>query len=272
MIAPSAPVLTEKTDPSPGVEVYFASLDGDGETITVWRIADGVREEVRGAKRAPVSGDFVVTDWEVPFGVVSTYVADLFDSGGASVSSGQAAITVVSDDVWFSNPIDPTTGFIVNLEASAFSTISTPRRTEQVFVAGVRLPFEQNWGAGGIQGLPFKIWTDTDDGALALQSLLLSSPLVVRTPPRFVTLPRVLSASIKQPIHDPFDWRYQGHTIVWTLTVDEVQPVSKAVLRPLVTWDDWQAAYPAVSATWADVIADYGTGTWTDAQRTPPVA
>src|SRR6185312_8850752 len=199
MLAPSAPTLTAKTTPGPGVEVYFPTLDAAGATITVWRVADGSREEVRGAKRATVSGDFVVTDWEVPFGVVSTYVGELFDASGASVLGASSAIQVDSDEVYISNPIDPNQVYVVNLEAASFGQIQRTRRTEQVFVMGMQRPFEQNWGLGGIEGLPFTLWTETVSDSDNVDLLLQSSPLLIRTPPRFSTLPRSLVASIKTP-------------------------------------------------------------------------
>jgi hypothetical protein len=254
MLAPAAPTLTEETTPGPGVEVYFPTLDAAGATITVWRVADGSREAVRGAKRATVSGDFVITDWEIPFGVVSTYVGELFDASGASVLGGSSAITVDRDDVYISNPVDPEQVYIVNLEAASFGRIQRTRRTEQVLVMGVQRPFEQNWGLGGIESLPFTLWTETVSDSSKIDLLLQSSPLLIRTPPRFSTLPRSLSASIKQPEQTPFDWRANGTTIVWSLVVDEVQPIGKAIIRPLITWDDWMAAFPTAQATWSGTV------------------
>ena len=271
MIAPDAPTLAEKTDHGPGVEVFFPALDAAAASITVWRVADGQREEVQGAKRATAPGDFVITDWGVPFGVPSTYVGEIFDTAGASIIGASSVIQVDRDEVWISNPIDPEQAFPVDLELKSFSTITRSRRTQQVFVMGLSRPFEQNWGLGGIESLPFRVTTYTTEEGAALKSLLESSPLLIRTPPKFNTLPRLLSASIKQPVHDPFDWDLDGEAIVWTLTVDEVQPVSKAIIRPLITWDDWTAAFPP-PATWDDVMAVYAAGTWTDAIRNPPNA
>lgn len=251
MIAPGAPTLTEKTDPGPGVEVYFPSIDGAAVAVTVWRIADGLTEEVRGALRASAAGDFTVTDWEVPFGIETVYYGEIFDSGGASVIGDQASITVESDEVWLSDPIDPTATLTVTLEETSFTEISRPRKVERVYVMGVPRPFLQNWGVGAISGLPFTLWTDTTDEALALQNLLDASPLLIRTPPTFVGLPRVLFASIETPVMEPFDQALGGTAMVWSLTVDEVQPVSKAILRPLVTWADWEAAFPVEKSSWS---------------------
>jgi len=273
MIAPGGPTLTAKSDPCPGVEVYFPTLDAAVDTITVWRTADGVTEAVAGALRATAAGDFVVDDWQVPFGVVSTYSGEVFDINGASLLGAQSAIQVESADVWMQAQVDPSESFIVDLQPGSFTGIGRQRRTQQVFVAGISRPFEQNWGLSAISGMPFNVLTQGDQQAAALVSLLEASPLLIRTPPKFTTIPRLLSASVKQPSQDPLDWnRTTLNWIVWTLTVDEVQPFSKAILRPLITWDDWAAAFPAGSYTWDDVMAVYGAGTWTDAVRNPPNA
>lgn len=279
MDVPVAPTLTEK--PGYGVEVYFPTLDADATEITVWRTADGLTEAVAGALHATVAGDFVVTDWAVPFGVVSSYTAEIFDVGGASVTGLPSTTQVESGNVVVSNPTDPEQLFAASMLKVSFSRISRPRRTEQVFVFGLAAPFEQNWGKGAIQGLPFEVLTDTDEQALELQTLLGSSPLLIRTPPRFVTVPRLLYASIKTPEHNPLEWGRGGEPIVWVMSVDEVQPTSKAIIRPLITWDDWEAAFPGAvdpldvqpgEYLWDDVLAIYSAGTWTDAVRNPPIA
>ena len=270
MDVPVAPTLTEK--PGYGVEVYFPTLDADAVKITVWRTADGVTEAVAGMLNATVAGDFVETDWGVPFGVVSSYTAEIFDAGGASVTGLPSTIQVDSDDVVISNPVDPEQLFAASMLKVSFSRISTPRRTQQVFVFGLAAPFEQNWGKGAIQGLPFEVLTDTDEQALELQAMLDSSPLLIRTPPRFTTVPRLIYASIKTPEHMPLQWGRGGEPIRWVLSVDEVQPTSKAIIRPLITWDDWEQAFPSADFTWNDVLAIYSAGTWTDAVRNPPIA
>lgn len=272
MLAPDAPTLTEKSTPCPGVEVLFSSIDGDAATITVWRIADGVKEAVSGAFGAVVSGAFVVTDWKVPFGVVSTYFAEIFDADGASVTGAQGNIQVDESDVWLQSQTDPTASTTILLEDASFGKVSRTRRTQQVWVAGLPRPFEQDWGKGPIESLPFTAYTRTAEEALALDAIISASPLLIRTPPSFVTLPRLLSASVRTPEQEPLDWATGGSAIVWSLMVDEVQPVSAAILRPLVTYQDWADAFPSTDFTYADVQAVYGAGTYLDAQRNPPSA
>ena len=272
MIAPDAPILAEKTDPGPGVEVFFPSLDAAAATITVWRVADGGREAVQGAQRATVAGDFVVTDWSVPFGVPSTYVGEIFDIDGASVTGGSSVIQVDRDEVRLSNPIDPEQTFTIELQASSLQGVERGTNNQRVYVMGVPRPYNQFWGEGALQGIPLEVWSRNAAETANIMSLSRAGQWLIRTPPQYVTLPRLLYVSLQPPRHGYQAMWDPGNPIVWTLTVDEVQPISKAIIRPLVTWDDWEAAFPAADYTWDDVMAVYAAGTWTDAIRNPPNA
>lgn len=272
MDAPAAPVLTLKSDPVEGVEVYFDSLHVDVERITVWRIADGERQAVSGALKALAAGAFVVTDWHVPFGVASTYVGEVFDDAGASVIGAQSTITVESDVVRFQDASDPTSNVVVELRLPSLFPVSRAPVNRQVWVAGLPRPFNQYWGPGAIERLPLVTWTESDPDAVAMQGINSWMQVLVRTPPSFVTLPRLLFAAVRSFDHEYLVNVQNGAAITWALTVDEVQPLSAAIFRPLVTWQDWMDAFPAADFTWADVMAVYGAGRWIDAIRNPPSA
>lgn len=272
MDAPGAPTLTEKTSPGHGVEVLLAELDSDAATATCWRVSDGGREAVRGALRVPVSGDLVVTDWEVPNGVESTYVVEIFDAGGASILGAPSSITVAWSGVVFSNPVDPEQQFAVKLKVP--SLIGTERgvNNRRIHVVGIPRPFNQWWGEGALQNIPLEVWSRGDEDTANLKSLSSAGQWLIRTPPRYVTLPRLLYVSLQPPRHEYLAFWTDDNPIRWVLIVDEVQPISKAILRPLVTWDDWITAFPSDTYTWDDVLAIYSAGTWTDAVRNPPDA
>lgn len=254
MIAPVAPTLTAKTDPCPGVEVYFPTLDAAADTITVWRTADGVTEEVAGAKRATVAGDFVVTDSQVPFGVLATYVGEAFDSTGASLLGAQSTIQVDSDEVWFQNAVDPAASFTVELNAASLSPVERATHNQQQWVAGLPRPFNQFWGEGAIAGLPLVAWSNNSAETADFRSITSWPQLLVRTPPSFETLPRLLYAAVQRSSHNYLVNVEPGAAVVWNLVVDEVQPFSKSILRPLVTWDDWTAAFPGGVGVWDGAV------------------
>jgi len=253
-----------------GVEVYFPILDASATEITVWRTADGVTEEVAGAKHATVAGDFVITDFGVPFGVVSSYTAEIFDAGGASVTGLPSTIQIDSDEVWFTNPIDPEQSFTVEMQAASLDMVSRGTNLSKVYVMGVPRPFAQFLGEGALEDIPLEIWSRTPTETQNMMSLTSTGVWLIRTPPIFVTLPRLLYVAVKSPRHKYLDLSKPDQPIVWVLTVDEVQPTSKAIIRPLITWDDWESAFSGF--TWNQVLAIYSAGSWTDAVRNPPIA
>jgi len=271
MIAPGAPTLTYTDTPGPSVEIYFSTLDVDADTITVFKTTDGVTEPVSGAERASVSGDFVVID-AFPAAGVNSYVGRIFDASGASLDGPPATIEVTFSEVWIQSVLDPSSAFPIVLRQPSLSPMSQSTRNQQVFVAGLRRPFNQFWGEGALQGLPIVTWSESDVEALQLKAVTSWPQMMIRTPAAFTTLPRLLYASIAQPAHTYLVEADSDARIVWTLIVDETHPMSKAVVRPLVTWDDWTTAFPAADFTWDDVMTVYGAGTWTDAIRNPPNA
>lgn len=251
MIAPPAPTLTPVSLPSLGVEVYFPTIDGSAVTITVWRIADGVKEPVAGALNAIPAGDFRVEDFLTPFGVVSTYVADITDAGGTTISGLSSTIEVDSDEVWISNPVDPEQSFTVELQAASLQGITKTTNMAKVYVLGMPRPFIQYLGEGSLSGVPLEIWSRTQDEHENMLSLTGVAQWVIRTPPLFTTLPRLLYVAIQSPSHTYFGLWDEDNPIIWTMTVDEAQPVSKAIIKPLVTWQDWMDAFPVAQASWS---------------------
>lgn len=255
MIAPDAPTLTAKSTYGPGVEILFSTVDGDAVSITVWRVADGITEAVAGALDATVSGAFVVTDWLVPQDVDVSYVGEITDATGASVSSLPSSVTVASNgSTWMSDVVDPSVFFEVtdfSLDAQSFAKITRKRDRRSIYVSGLSQPFIQDWGLRAIEGLPLRVQTKTDADALTFRNVAQSPQLAIRTPlDGFVLLPRLLYASVGEPTPNP-EWASGLEHVTWVIDVDEVQPVSKAILRPLVTWDDWTAAFPVVRAEWS---------------------
>lgn len=269
MLAPVAPTLTPLASPALGVEVYFPVIDALAVSITVWRIADGVREEVTGALKAVVAGDFVVSDFLTPFGVVSTYVAEITDVSGATISGLPSSIQIDSDDVVFTNPVDPEQSFIVDLQAASFRQTTKSTNLQKVFVLGVPRPFVQFLGEGAYEDVPLEIWSRTAGEHQNMLSLSKAAQWVIRTPPLFVTLPRLLYAVVKQPAHTYLGLWDANNPIIWTMTVDEAQPISKAIVKPLVTWADWMAVFPVSQASWSGT--PHASTSTTPASVTPAV-
>jgi hypothetical protein len=270
LASPTAPTLTQRSTPSPSVEVYFPTLDADADFITIYRVADGLTETVRGALLASVAGDFVVTDYEVPFGIVATYTAQITDSGGATALSLPASTTYAETRVWLSNPLDPTESFTIELQAASFANRRRNPLNTATYVMGIPRPFNQYFGPGALQSVPLEIWSRTQGETDSMQLVGHDGQILIRTPATFDPIPRNLYASVQELTHSHLGVILSGQPVVWTLTVDESQPISPAIIRPLVTWADWTTAFPAASYTWANVLTVWGAGTWTNAKRNGP--
>src|SRR5688572_5704436 len=113
-----APALTVHTtaDPCPRVEILISPMPGDVDEITVYRSWLGNRVEVRGGKRAEVAGDFLLVDYEVPFGTPVAYTSVGYDVAGTpSQESSSTTQTVSVTEVWLQDPLDPTTALQAGL-------------------------------------------------------------------------------------------------------------------------------------------------------------
>lgn len=276
-MAAVAPVLTNKSVPVPSVEVYFSSLGtGSPTTITVYRLADGVTEVVRTANMAPATTAFTVTDYEVPFGVVSTYFCEVFNAAGTSLGvSPTATTTVDSDSVWIHDPLDLSNILVVTPYASSaslgqdsFSNIERGYSFNSSSVIGKKKPILQFYGEKAIQGLGFDIITSTNVAFDAVSNLLSVAPVAIRTPVRFYNLPRVLYG-VLQGSQEPLTWHLSTSDepiTRWALTVDETEAPGIDLVFSYYTYSYWQSRY----ATYTLANTAYGTGTYIDAVRNPP--
>jgi hypothetical protein len=276
-MASVAPVLTNKSVPVPSVEIYFSSLGtGSPTTITVYRLADGETEIVRTANRAPATTAFTVVDYEVPFGVVVTYFSEVFNAAGTSLGlSSTVTTTVDSDSVWIHDPLDLSNILVVtpyssdaSLGQDSFSQIERGYSFNSSNVIGKKKPIIQFYGEKAIQGLNFEVITSTNVAFDALENLLSVAPIVIRTPPRFYNLPRLLYG-VLQGSQEPLTWHLSTSDqpiTRWSLTLDETEAPGIDLVFGYFTYSYWASRY----ATYTLANSAYGTGTYIDAVRNPP--
>ena len=267
--APPAPVLTPIAtfDPCPRVAVAFTDLDAAATLITVYRIADGEQTAVRGAQNAAATaGAFVIVDYEAPFGVELTYQAQLSDGTQTSPLGPTASATLDVDDIALTDPLDPASTVRLSFTSDALTSITQTDDTELITMMGRSRPIVQSFGLGSITQMPINVMTETVQDAIALRELLDASPLLLRTPGKddlFADLPRGLYCRITASRGWP-GWVLQRGARKWTLTADEVQPQSMAVIAAVISWQTYMDAFP----TWQDAMNVYTT--WEDAMLNPP--
>lgn len=276
-MASVAPTLTQRSTPMPSVEIYFSSLgSGSPAYITVYRLADGETNVVRTANYTAASSSFTVIDYEVPFGVVSSYYSEVFNSAGTSL--GTSAVTTTqydSDSVWIHDPLDLTNYMVVTPYASSatlgqgsFKEMKRGYSFNASGVIGKKKPIIQYYGEKAIQGLDFEVITSSNSATDTLENLLSVAPVLVRTPVKFYNLPRLLYG-VLQGSQEPLTWHLTSADepiTRWSLTLDETEQPGIALVFGYYTYTYWQSRY----ATYTLANAAYGTNTYINAVRNPP--
>lgn len=272
-MAASAPTLTAKTNPVPGVEVYWSSLPAGTTAMTVYRLTDGVRSVVRNADAVTVSGSFAVVDYEAPLGASVTYSAETFISGVSDGISATASITIDSDVAWIQDPLDPNNSVSVSLGSgsnymfgqNAFASIGRPTDVNKSKVLGRTRPVVQFYGRKGIEGLEVDVYVDNSMFG-TFNDLLDVQPLLVRVPTRMPNLPRNLYVTISA-VEEPVDWHSTDETNLtrFKLTMDEVEPQTLDITVNVFTYSRFEAKY----ATYTAAATVYNGQDYTYVQRNP---
>lgn len=250
---PPAPTVTVQVDdkPCPRVDVVIAPMPVDAATVTVWRISNGRRAVVRDASNAPVAGDYLVIDYDVPLGESVTYTAQTFDGAGtpSQMSPQSDAVYVDTDDVWISDPLDPSTAVPVALAASigllpergaeirgvSFREITRPLNITIAGVFGSPEPLAFGDLRQAPTGIPLEVYVWDKAVAAQLRALVAQAfPLSLRTPDAVPQLPGLVYLACSSPVESV---RADG-TSVFNLAGDSVAGPGAAVALPARTYDD----------------------------------
>lgn len=260
----TATITLHSSPPSAHLVWEAADLPAGTHTITVTRTADGLSYVVRGASALFADGGAVLDDYEIPVGVVVSYVAEAFDSDGISLGAVAALTgTIAAPDpkiVWISDPTNP------NLTVSAtaemgFSAGLSRKRAVQTYQVGDRVVALLG-PIGKLAGVPLRLVSLTAASTASLDVLLRQTAVLIRTAPP-MRLPRLLYVVVPTMTENPLGW--DGESSLWDLSGDEIDATTLDILIPVVTWQDYIDAFP----TWADMEAAYST--WFDAMKNPPV-
>lgn len=259
-----APVLTRSDSPAPAVQVLFSSLHASTAEVTLWRLSPDGQQVVRGAEREYAVGGFVITDYEVPLGVETTYRAEQFNSAGTSLGfTDAAAITVEGDPscAWVQDPLDPGSAVLVELGGSFGNDLKWDRPVGRHFAGGRTVAL---YGPPGLlSDVNLDMQTKTLPDADRLRAVLQRTGVLVRTLPP-ARVPRLLYVVVSRVSEQEVDAQYGGGWIRFPASGDEVSPTTRAIVVALFTWADIDAAY----ATWDLVKANYLT--WLDVKANPP--
>lgn len=102
-------VTAEALPPAPGSRagVTITGLGIGESVVTLWRLADGLREPVPGYRREPMNDAAFVTDYYVPVNRPVTYEVEVLSGPDGSSRTTSAPVTVASLTGWLMDPLIP---------------------------------------------------------------------------------------------------------------------------------------------------------------------
>ncbi|WP_136053428.1 hypothetical protein [Microbacterium sp. K5D] len=253
----AAPTLTAYVDaaPCPRVEVFFPSFVAGTASVTVYRLAGGREQQMRGAVSAPTGGTLTRIDFEVPFNRVVSYRAEQFDAGGQSLGFTPAGtITVPSGVTWMHNPLNPDGAVRVQLGGDSALQVSRPTPGVVSRPKGRRVGVVLSEPRQGVSGLLLHVLTFTDAEADAVQAMFGDAgmpPVVcVRLGADYgvMRVPQPLFLSALSVSEDDINYQWGGGELSHRVEGDEVDPPIPGLFIPLLTREDLNVSFATRSA------------------------
>lgn len=252
--------------PVPHIELTLFTLDPATVTVTVYRTVKGRTIPVRGQINVYAVGGRNVVDWEAPFGITVSYRAEQFDIDGNSLGFTSPTSTVLDmDQPWIQNVFDPAHGVQITMAGGAAQTISRPVPADVYYPSGSGLAVAITGQRQGVTDIDVSFLTRTEDEADKVRAMFgdpYSSPTVppvvcIRTGAgQNMRLPQPFYALIRDPGEQGLDTPSGGSLTRWDCTATEVAPPAPQLVGAVLTYEDFDAVYPA---TYASEDAAYST-------------
>lgn len=247
-------LLTDVTA-APFVEVFIDELIPEAAAITVYRLSGGREFLMRGAVRAPTAGAFTRIDFEIPFNVPVTYRAELFDAAGESLGfTDSATTTLLCDDTWMHNPLDPAGGVKVFFGEDSNWKVTRPTPGVVSRPLGRRVGVVLSEPRYGVAGLDLVVRTSSDADADAVQAMMGGDgmpPIVcirLGVADQRLRLPQPLFLSALSVTEVDMDHRWGGTELAHSFSGDEVDPPIPGLFIPLLTRADLNAFFATRAA------------------------
>ena len=239
------------SDPCPRVGVTVTGLGtSSASVVSVWRVADGERNPVRGARRTTMTDSSYVVDFDAPLGRPITYEVEVISgpSGASRVTS--SSVTVSSDTGWITDPLVPQSAVQVSrrmvpggeivFAVSAMAKLDYVADAQVFKILGSDRPmalFGQRMAAAGID---FSLITNAAEQNARLANLLKSTAqLLVRVPASWTTaIPGSCFTVVGSVSEVPVEASIGGALSSWSLTGDTVAAPTIKVLTATFTYGD----------------------------------
>lgn len=235
---------------APFVEVLIDDLIPEAATLTVYRLAGGREFQMRGAVRAPTAGAFTRIDFEIPFNILVTYRAELFDEAGNSLGfTDSASVTIICADTWMHNPLNPAGGVKVFFGEDGGWSITRPTPGVVSRPLGRRVGVVLSEPRHGVTGLGLVVRTSTDADADMVQAMVGDNgmpPIVcirLGSVDQRLRLPQPLFLSALSVAEIDMGHRWGGTELAHNINGDEVDPPVPGLFIPLLTRADINAFF-----------------------------
>jgi len=125
-------VLAEALPPAPGPRagVTITGLGIGDSVVTLWQVADGIRNPVPGYRRMPMNDAAFVTDYYVPLGRPVTYEVEVLSGPDGPSRTVSDPLVVESDTGWLMDTLIP---------QNAVPVVGEPRSDGDIYLRGPAL-------------------------------------------------------------------------------------------------------------------------------------
>lgn len=253
--------------PAPRAVVTIDGLGVGDSVLNVWRVADGKRMAVRGARRVRMNDAGFLTDWDAPLGRPVTYEVEVLTGPGGASRTVSTAVTLDTDEGWFMDPLIPNTAVSVHrpsvadgraaFRAGAMAAFERPAEVGKFKIMGSPEPMALFGQRESASGIDLSVVTNTAAEATRLRRLLDStSSLLVRLPASWQkTLPGVCFAAVPSVSENPVNAGLGKDLVVWAMAGDIVSAPTIKPLTGSVTFGDVAMLYTTFQDKHDSVIA-----------------
>lgn len=237
--------------PCPRVGITITGLGaGADSVVSVWRIADGARNPVRGARRAIMRDSTYVVDYDAPLGRPVTYEVEVISGPVGPSRTTSAAVTVLSDSAWIMDPLVPQSAVAIKRRMSsagepvfmvdAMRNFEYQAKVSMFDVMGSDRPMALIGQRSAAKGINVSLITDMAEQNTRVRNLLKqSSTLLVRVPP---SVTDAIEGSCFLAVATAGEESRMAHTgnalTTWAIQGDTVAAPAIRVLTALFTYGD----------------------------------
>jgi hypothetical protein len=235
--------------PAPRVGLTVTGLGVGDSLVSVWRVADGERAPVRGARRAVMNDAAYLVDWDAPLGRPVSYEFEVISGPAGASRTTYGPVTLDSPTGWLMDPLIPQTAVPVVGDATDETYLRSQALSEleyqadvQVFnIMGSNKPLALFGQRMAERGLDTSLSTRSAEQNARLEKLLQSTGQLLFKPlPGWGTrtLPGVMFLANASAVQLPVDVSWGGNLTRWDLKSDVVAAPTIKVLTASFTYGD----------------------------------